>query len=694
MDFSAVHLSGLPRGCTTPALIEILAQFGFTVAAKDIRLSHGNLQYTTFASIKIQDHAFAQHLCDTLSQHSNVAMTATSIPVPPFAESGQHRVDSSPVKFSWHKPTRTFWLNFSTQEVANRVRGKFLAGRYKICGTAFEPTPAKCAPQTGRGYNRQAWTIVINNVPADVTTDSVAKSILDHYDQPRHIQPGSPTYSLREVDAIKAIKSLVDSIGPIENSISNVEPSGKRFKLTVRFQDENDASRAAKELHDEKLPFSNGKLTAQVVHSARFKVATHVVGAIRGQVEELRKHFATSKVRLILFDSNAQTPYDTIKLDGDDAQAVALAKNELRKAIEGRVAKHQDKAIWSPSFIGNGSSFQAIKRIQKSTGAMVVREKRKSQLRLYGSEDACNAAEKALVKLINAEKATFNVIELDSAGLHWACNGGFRAISETLGDNIATFDIVSTPKRIIVTGTEENTRTVRTMVNTRSLQLGEERTAIEGDCSVCWTEPDHPVKTNCGHVYCLECFENMCTTTGIGNDDLLIACRGDLDKCGEVFTLQELKGHLSSSAFEDVLKTSFETFVRRRPSEFRYCGSADCNQIYKVTADARSFTCPECLTLTCTTCHSSHRGISCGDAKYLRSGGHEAFEKWKRENKVKECPKCTAPIEKIDGCNHMTCSLCETHICWVCLKTFKTGNLCYDHMNVAHSGIFPREYFI
>ena len=35
----------------------------------------------------------------------------------------------------------------------------------------------------------------------------------------------------------------------------------------------------------------------------------------------------------------------------------------------------------------------------------------------------------------------------------------------------------------------------------------------------------------------------------------------------------------------------------------------------------------------------------------------------------KKCPKCTAPIQKVDGCNHMKCLAkgCRHEFCWVCL---------------------------
>lgn len=63
------------------------------------------------------------------------------------------------------------------------------------------------------------------------------------------------------------------------------------------------------------------------------------------------------------------------------------------------------------------------------------------------------------------------------------------------------------------------------------------------------------------------------------------------------------------------------------------------------------------------------------------------FWQWRANNDVKDCPVCRVPIERSEGCNHMTCIRCQSHICWECLAVFPRGEGIYDHMRHKHGGI-------
>jgi IBR domain, a half RING-finger domain/Ariadne domain len=43
------------------------------------------------------------------------------------------------------------------------------------------------------------------------------------------------------------------------------------------------------------------------------------------------------------------------------------------------------------------------------------------------------------------------------------------------------------------------------------------------------------------------------------------------------------------------------------------------------------------------------------------------------DRKIRYCPKCQVPIEKNGGCNHMTCTQCSHHFCWLCMEDMSSG---------------------
>lgn len=45
-----------------------------------------------------------------------------------------------------------------------------------------------------------------------------------------------------------------------------------------------------------------------------------------------------------------------------------------------------------------------------------------------------------------------------------------------------------------------------------------------------------------------------------------------------------------------------------------------------------------------------------------------------KENDVVKCPNCGFGTEKIDGCNHMTCSKCGFGWCWICRGKYRRGH--------------------
>lgn len=60
----------------------------------------------------------------------------------------------------------------------------------------------------------------------------------------------------------------------------------------------------------------------------------------------------------------------------------------------------------------------------------------------------------------------------------------------------------------------------------------------------------------------------------------------------------------------------------------------------------------------------------------------------------KECPNslCKIPIIKDGGCNHMECTACKKHFCWLCANvSYETSEETYDHLYKIHGGAFEYD---
>ena len=51
----------------------------------------------------------------------------------------------------------------------------------------------------------------------------------------------------------------------------------------------------------------------------------------------------------------------------------------------------------------------------------------------------------------------------------------------------------------------------------------------------------------------------------------------------------------------------------------------------------------------------------------MKAGEYLANALWVAAN-TKKCPRCSAAIEKDEGCNHMSCRKCRHEFCWICMQ--------------------------
>ncbi|TEY35476.1 hypothetical protein BOTCAL_0590g00090 [Botryotinia calthae] len=689
-DFSAARIDGLPLDVTAESFVSLLKKKGVQLMPECVRIR--KYDDTASADIKVDDPTFAKGFCSKLNEKTFLKskypkMVAHHVSAGLQPGTNSHQIECKKIQCSWFKPSRTVSLHFGSENVAEKVFAKFNSKSYKVLGQ-----PVKCKPPSRRLMSRLnplAWILILPNLPAKTKEKDITSAITLPHHMPRKIEIGEVNYDVDGEEASAIVMSLLVEVGPIEWSQISTELGGKRSKAVARYYEESDARAAVISLQEMPLPFCKTlTLTIQLISTAKFKVASSIFNAVQGRIRTASQVWDEQHLKFKIYPSaGPKQQYRVLKIEGEASKDVAAAKETLNKILDGITVMNGDKPLWTSSLIGNGIVFQKLKEIQQDHGVIIVRDKRKQEIKLYGPEENCKEVESIITSIVGTESDNTHLIELKPEDFRWACNGGFRMITTALGENIATFDFVSRPRRILIAGTKREYETALKMIGKKESKPLSESVTTKEDCVVCWGTADNPILTKCNHVYCIECFELSCSAASSNGKNFSINCHGNMGKCQVNFSLEELQEILSSKAFEDILAASFSSHIQRNPQIFRYCPKPNCDSIYRVTKTMHFNTCTECCTVMCTYCHQPHEKMTCAEYEDETSGRFEATLKLMERIGIKSCPKCKTHIEKTAGCNHIECK-CGAHLCWVCLESFEHSKLCYDHMSAKHGGCY------
>ncbi|KAH6871253.1 putative ariadne RING finger [Thelonectria olida] len=640
-DFSAVRINRLPRDTNPAFVVGLLSKLGFDVATECVRIPPREDNPYCCADVRVEDAQFAKRLSAAMQSHGDYEAIPINATIP--QTTNYRRVDAKKVYCSWHKPNRTAWLNFGNRDIAAKAASNFSAGIYRVLGQRVSCE----GPTRGAGsWNPLAWTVRISDVPAHSETWHVTRDIPATL-RPRHVELGALGYGTDLPLANTMIESLLLQAGPLEKWEGSSETSGKRFKAKARFVNEADARQAAKLFNNKPVPFNkNGKLTVQLVHSARLKVSDLIYKAVEHEINTHKQAWISQHLFFTAYPP--AHGFRVLKIEGEVSNDVAKAKSTVEDILGGELMTMDGEPIWANCFAGNGPAYQRIKGIEHDLGIAIVRDKRRSQLRVLGARSQYDEAKRALAKLAQENSSSVFVIELDAEKVSWAFKGGYRAITTAIGGEKVTLDIVSNPRRIVVAGSEADFWVAREIIESGERALKREPEAPSSEnCTICLTKAEDPVHTSCKHCYCAGCFEDLCLVDSSAFDpNPCIRCHGDVGKCGEQLSLTDLQEHLSSASLEDVLEAAFASYMARHPSHLRYCPTPDCRQIYRATNPSSYkdsqilFTCPACLVPICTTCHISHDGLTCNEHREHATGGYEALQEAKEKLGIKDCPKC------------------------------------------------------
>ena len=186
------------------------------------------------------------------------------------------------------------------------------------------------------------------------------------------------------------------------------------------------------------------------------------------------------------------------------------------------------------------------------------------------------------------------------------------------------------------------------------------------ECPICFTSSLPTFSfPSCLHTFCQSCFSNYIQTQISSFKVLNIRC--PQNNCSQ--SLQDL--HLLKSILEDPLFTKLQALISQKTlnktQKPSICPKPGClRPVILSQKTSYSFTQCSCHTLICNVCGDFwHEGKTCLEIS------DPDFDLYARENNLKMCIICKSVIDRVEGCTHITCPVCDYEWCWLCGREYK-----------------------
>ncbi|KAI1195237.1 hypothetical protein F5X97DRAFT_308803 [Nemania serpens] len=673
-EYSSVRLDGLAANTTATDVISILEDLGHEVEVDGLRIVAMPQSSLCSAYISTPDLEFSKTLSASLRGARYRNLKAIPVPprLPPWASTRRARCNK--LMLRWIAPRREAAAFFETHAAASRVSRMFNRGRYKVLNTRI-----RC--EEPFLLLDGLYLVELMGLPDPCSSEIVEDSIRANRDAPLHVVV-RPQVAWENI-TVTLIKEFLSDVGHVDFMTEPWEHDGGCWTASAHFGQDCDAQEAARMIKKRscKLPF-NIKLTAKLLYGSTFKMSNEVYHHIQQRLQDSLGGLEEPRMNITCRETGT-----VLSLEGWSSEEVAKWANVVEDIVAGDVIEGKGgRPFWVPQLASKGSATKRLKEVQNRHGVLLLPNRSKREVRCFGDSSKQIAVQEDVIRSLTEDIEGRHTIDIDDDGFSWLCKTGFDLLNSVVGDKVVSLNVTSSPRKLIINGSDEEYCEVLALLEMSNVSFAMKEAKSEESCSICFTPADNPVVLGCGHTYCADCFEGLCKNSTTQADTNVI-CTGAEDKCKNAIPLREIQAHTDPSTFEQLLESSFSTYIARRPDQFHYCPTPDCGYIYRpASAPASSLwhMCPKCLQGICRSCHANHDGQRCDEHRAF-----QAFETYKHENRsnVKDCPKCHTTVEKIDGCNHMQCGGCNVHLCWVCLETFDHSPACYAHMTEVHGGI-------
>ena len=508
-----------------------------------------------------------------------------------------------------------------------------------------------------------------------------------------------------QVNALKhQLHQLVSQYAtPHQFKVSVVQPRNKfvTFTAFVDFNKPNEGQIAMDGLVNEEI--GGMPLSVELLLSTSVQFFPRVYDVIKTDVDKVKSELYSYHGNSVEVNEKKDKRGNVVvQILSSDLEAFTTAKNALNTVLQPHVIECCSPFL--QQYVLSLQCRQDLDRIQSSTTTLIFANLRTMMLSVYGTEANRTRALIQLNARIDELASTGVVIhELKLKGpdmppglmKHLVSLFGvdLMGILQMEGVNGASLD----PRKQILTlfsTTTAKASVMKSIDEYTSLAPAHNTTSQIDDveeCYVCFTDIED-IKDSfrlecCGHVCHLDCIKLQIASNTV---TFPLVCAAD--GCSHPFVWQDFQNlfKCTTLTLQSLIESSLKTYLPANKDNVHNCPTPDCKMVYVTSDNGHRFICSECGVHLCTKCNVQyHDGLTCAMYNDIKEQDEE-LEEWLQTDPQnrKRCPKCEAPIEKTEGCNHLVCVQCHTHICWVCLKCFKDEQGCYRHLMKIHGDLY------
>ncbi|KAH7102856.1 hypothetical protein BKA62DRAFT_699007 [Auriculariales sp. MPI-PUGE-AT-0066] len=706
-DGVEITLSELPQRIRRKDLDDLLRKNGMPVYA---RIQAARAKQLPTASVIYANQPQALRAIKALDgvwmDGTPIRASLARVPLP--EDNAPPLVQTTAVKLSCPLPSVSAILRMRYHDQA-RKRATQLHGR------RFEGRPISAYYQDN-GYP----AVVIPELPVNVDRNALRELVCAE-----SVQLTPPSYTLNE--AQPALLALLNEIGPVVGfSIHPWKEGDTRLRAIAHFTRSDHVEMTIGKFDCTRQScVANLLINLHRTFMLRYKVSKAQWDVIGETAKQIRAQEQSRCILSVHEPGSGGTPHPAwLVIQGDDPAQLSALRSKVQTLVLGQTLRDdQENIAWDHSFFASHGTRRStgeifIDSLNTEGKVFIICDQRLRHIRICGSTKAVADARRRLLWALKKHKKDRRLIKVPRTSFGFFVRGGLRSLREAHGKDNIWMNLVD--GILYFRCSDDKVEAVRhhaQQIIDGHIQFSEARGASSSadsgapQCPVCHCDVVEAIELACSHSYCKACLQlYMSSVLNSETNAFPIKCIASsvntssstdqsASSCGSGIPPQVLQGLLSPDEEDALLEAAFLAHVHGNPAVFRFCPSPDCDQVYRVTAHSASsryashknptlFTCPSCLETTCTACHTSHPGQTC--KKYRTAARAQMASE--SPLSVKRCPGgCGALLQKADGCNHVQCPVCKTHMCWLCLATFPHGGV-YEHIAAVHGqGVMPGE---